>query len=72
MSCHLVIPNTFIACGEGDNYCSDECMLRAALVPFAKAAEDHGVRKPSPEDLWVSLGVPSSAWVRARAVLKGS
>ena len=27
--CLLVIPNTFIACGEGGNYCSDECMRRA-------------------------------------------
>ncbi len=25
MSCALTIPNTFIACGEGGNYCSDEC-----------------------------------------------
>lgn len=24
--CHGVIPNTFIACGEGGNYCSDACV----------------------------------------------
>lgn len=23
--CQQVIPNTFIACGEGGNYCSDAC-----------------------------------------------
>lgn len=26
--CSLVIPNTFIACGEGGNYCSAECLKR--------------------------------------------
>lgn len=31
MTCHGVIPGTFIACGEGENYCSDECLLRALL-----------------------------------------
>jgi hypothetical protein len=29
-SCRGVIPNTFIACGEGENYCSDECLSYAA------------------------------------------
>lgn len=24
-NCKLVIPGTFIACGEGRNYCSEEC-----------------------------------------------
>jgi len=29
MTCHGVIPDTFIACGEEGLYCSDECLLRA-------------------------------------------
>jgi alpha-D-ribose 1-methylphosphonate 5-triphosphate diphosphatase PhnM len=42
--------------------------LRAAqraLASFAKAASAHGVRMASKDDLWVSLGVPSSAWIVA-------
>lgn len=31
--CTLVIPDTFIACGEGGNYCSDECLCEA-LEPW--------------------------------------
>lgn len=31
VACHGVIPKTFIACGEGENYCSEECLLRALL-----------------------------------------
>jgi len=27
--CSQVIPDTFIMCGEGGNYCSPECMRRA-------------------------------------------
>lgn len=27
--CAGVIPGTFIMCGEGGNYCSDECRLAA-------------------------------------------
>ncbi len=42
---------------------------RAALKPFADAAEAHGVRKASKDDLHVSLGVPSSAWVQACEVM---
>lgn len=29
MPCEDVIPGTFIACGEGGNYCSDECLTIA-------------------------------------------
>lgn len=29
--CLDTIPNTFIMCGEGDNYCSAACRLLAAL-----------------------------------------
>lgn len=28
MTCKGVIQNTFVMCGEGGNYCSDECMVR--------------------------------------------
>jgi len=31
MTCHGVIPDTFIACGEEGLYCSDECLLRAEV-----------------------------------------
>lgn len=44
--------------------------LLDALKPFAEAARAHGVRKPSKDDLWVSLGVASSAWARAAEVIK--
>ena len=27
--CTLVIPDTFIMCGEAGQYCSTECMMRA-------------------------------------------
>jgi len=30
-NCKLIIPNTFIACGEGGNYCSDGCLESASL-----------------------------------------
>lgn len=30
--CAGTIPDTFIACGEADNYCSETCHLRAKLV----------------------------------------
>lgn len=32
VTCHLVIPGTFIACGEGGQYCSEECERRAVAV----------------------------------------
>lgn len=34
MSCKQVIPGTFIACGEGGNYCSDQCEQYAKLKPL--------------------------------------
>lgn len=34
--CKLVIPNTVVMCGEGENYCSTECQL-AALWEKVKA-----------------------------------
>lgn len=43
--------------------------LMDALRPFAEAARAHGVRKASKDDLWVSLGVASSAWAKAAALL---
>lgn len=43
-------------------------LLLPALRPFAEAARAHGVRVGK-DDLWVSLGVPSSAWVAAREVV---
>ena len=43
--------------------------LRDALRPFADASAAHGV-KQGKDDLWVSLGVAGSAWVRAREALK--
>jgi hypothetical protein len=36
--CSGVIPGSFIACGEGGNYCSDPCRLRAALRWVAREA----------------------------------
>lgn len=67
--CLDVIPGTFIACGDGGNYCSEACRLRAALAPFAKAAIAHVVRHKH-DDLWVSLGVAASAWVEAAKAAK--
>lgn len=31
-NCKDVIPGTFIACGEGDNYCSQECLERLKVL----------------------------------------
>lgn len=44
---------------------SEVMRLREALRPFADAARAHGVRRATRDDLWVSLGVAGSAWVRA-------
>ena len=46
--------------------------LREVLAPFALAASLHGVRRVGRDDLWVSLGVASSAWVAAGAALADS
>ena len=46
-------------------------VLRDVLAPFAEAARAHGVRTGK-DDLWVSLGVASSAWVRAMATGYGT
>lgn len=70
--CLQVIPNAYVACGEGGQYCSEACMLLAALEPFAKTASAHGVNKPTKDDLWVSLGVASSAWVAAMKAFKAA
>ena len=42
--CTGVIPGTFIACGEGGNYCSEECMqldfIRRVKETTTQAAEE--------------------------------
>lgn len=43
-------------------------VLRAALRPFAEQARRFNVN-PKGDDLWVSLAVAGSAWVRARELL---
>lgn len=30
--CKLVIPNTFITCGEGSNYCSQSCLFQSEIT----------------------------------------
>jgi hypothetical protein len=41
VSCKLLIPNTFTACGEGGNYCSSKCYLQ---VKLAIILHEHGVK----------------------------
>ena len=38
--CLGVIPGTFVACGEGGNYCSVACHLRGQLASMTKRAEE--------------------------------
>lgn len=42
MSCLGIIPNTYISCGEGENFCSEECELEIRKYP------DPLLDKPSP------------------------
>ncbi len=35
--CKVIIPGTFIACGEGGNYCSEPCKLAADRLAAAHA-----------------------------------
>lgn len=44
-----------------------------ALAPFAQAAENHGLKwEPNKPDLWVSLGVQRSAWLRTMTVMSNA
>jgi len=45
-ACHLIIPNTWIACGEGGNYCSEGCERTKGNPEFPKMVESamHGMK----------------------------
>lgn len=47
MSCKLIIPNTFIMCGEDDfNYCSDACMKKGLIKMLNRLAlENNEIEK---------------------------
>lgn len=51
--CKLIVPNTFIACGEGGNYCSDGCFeedafRRGAALAFGVIGMAEAIRKNAP------------------------
>jgi hypothetical protein len=54
-NCHGVIPGTFIACGEGGNFCSDDC-LSAARVFGAVAVRLDGGALCSPREKGQAFG----------------
>lgn len=50
--CHGVIPNTFVACGEGGNYCSDECLWSARAARWKRAAKEYRRKSIGHRSFW--------------------
>lgn len=68
--CLAVIPETFIACGEGGSYCSETCRLRTLLaeaVEIARTLGDQAEANADRDDGWMSQYVNISTRLAAIA-----